>query len=77
MDNLIIWESLIIKLLKVIILQIVILLGLNYQDFIRNTSLKNVQVQFLTQKMPKKEYNEPKEKVGPSIKECQSALVVY
>jgi len=44
-------------------------------DFIWNTSLKKVQVQFLAHKMPKKKVEiEPKEKNGLSTQECQSAL---
>ena len=44
-------------------------------DFIWNTSLKNVQVQILAQKMPKKSPNKPEKKTGLSIKKCQLALV--
>ena len=44
-------------------------------DFIWNTSLKNVQVQFHTQKMPKKESkSNQKRKMGQALKSANRHL---
>ena len=82
MDNLIMWELLIIRLLKVILFQIITFKGLNYQvnmDFIRNISFKKMSKYiFCPWKMPKKESKmNQKRKPGRALRSANRHLTSY